>query len=215
MRIKSAYYNSHGGLNVGAQPYCEATKSYEDKPSSNSKQEPLDEFNIALEALTSLAVRMCEFPTDWKSKIEVLGITVKYLEGGYLSALFKLSRRMEEGEPHIFTTPTRAITTEDEEDAFASTEEALAVERVLDEARRYYNDERKSLDRPLEEKNEETRTAHAKGREAYGQAGSSIMDNPYLKERDGDDPVDSWDKGFMDAQKEANIAKQDQEEAEV
>lgn len=199
MRIESVYYNADGGLNVGARPYNTKTKSFEAMPLKKCKEEPEDSFEAALQKLDSLGVRMCELPSTMVNEIKVKGLTVKYNKNGE-SLKLKLSRRMEEGDPHVFDTPTRVSKSEKDGEDFLTIEEMQLVENVVDEAQAYYNGRRKALDRPLEEKKQETRTAYAQGVKAQ-EDGGSTFDNPYNVEQHGEDAMDSWNKGFMDSQR--------------
>ncbi len=214
MRIQSVNYNKHGGLDVDVRPYSESQKDFYKQPLQGLKEEPLDVFDEAIRKLDGLAVRMCELPSTLVDQFRVRGLYLSYLKEGHKSLRMKVSRRMDVGEPHVFDTPTRPITCENEEKDFLSIEEAEMVERVLDLAQDYYYGDRKSLDRPIQEKNEETRTAFAQGKAAFGK-GEAIMDNPFRRENDDDpDRIESWNNGWLEAQKEAAELKADLENSE-
>ncbi|MCH6256679.1 hypothetical protein MLD52_08985 [Puniceicoccaceae bacterium K14] len=201
MRITGVKINKFGGLNIDYETMNEVEQSWEKRDFYNCKQAPTDEMAQALDDLTPLTMELEELPHSLKGDVTVIGFKLDYQKNEHQAVSLCATRKLKIAGPSVINTPKRNITAESDDAVTLSTHDAVLVDTAQRLAVAYLNGDRKETDEAAA-----CRTAKAKGRTAY-EEGKDHMDNPYTYEDDGDDVVNSWLEGYIEAKKEKSAAK--------
>ena len=121
----------------------------DDVKTDESPQAPLDELENAIQCLKDVCASVMELPLSWMETVIIRGIKVSYTTAGTRSVEINGTKALRCEKVEAFKTPVFQIDPPDEsedEPRACTTEEAIAICRVIDAAEAYIQGERKDSD---------------------------------------------------------------------
>lgn len=110
----------------------------DDEGSVNSPDNPLPEFFPALDALAPLVTFLCDLPAEYEEGLTVTGL--RFTKSGNADAVLLIAKKKINGNTRPFNIITPLVLMDQPEEgeaAHLTTEQAILVERVVEEAIKY------------------------------------------------------------------------------
>lgn len=141
MKLLSCKYNSEGGLDIAFAELNPTTKKEEKHVLEDCAEEPTEAQAEAIQALSEIAIAICELPKKWA--LEIRGFALHYQKNEHAKVSISATRPLEIGGPLVLNSPRRNVTAEDEDaESVLTSKQAVLVDAATNAALAYLGGER-------------------------------------------------------------------------